>query len=248
MFTLSLEASSSQSNQPPSPPPVFSGLCELSASALCFSFSRRSIPANRFTGKPLGASNRFSLQPFNFKSSTFNSFSVSPFPATLTTSVQSTENTSTLSLAFATLTSLVMPKSFACHSYKKIRGVGGTPVFCATQTLPLFSTASKHPTRSNTRNSILVIRLLHCSLYTRGGGGTDFSLCAFWFSLLTAHYPLSTFLYSLFPTGNKLGSAGGESAMASNSGYCARSGSGTFTLERFKMLMSCRALTTPLPW
>jgi hypothetical protein len=48
--------------------------------------------------------------------------------------------------------------------------------------------------------------------------------------------------------GNKLGSAGGESAIASNSGYCTRKGSGTFTLERFKMLINWRALTTPLPW
>jgi hypothetical protein len=47
---------------------------------------------------------------------------------------------------------------------------------------------------------------------------------------------------------NKLGSAGGVSAMDSNSGNCARSGSGTLTLERFNMLMSCKALTTPFPW
>lgn len=55
----------------------------------------------------------------------------------------------------------------------------------------------------------------------------------------TAHF--------LFPKGNKLGSAGGRSAIASNSGNCSRSGSGTFTLEPFKMLINCNALTTPFP-
>jgi hypothetical protein len=65
---------------------------------------------------------------------------------------------------------------------------------------------------------------------------------------LASHYAPPTAHYSLFLNGNKLGSAGGVSAMASNSGYCTRSGSGTFTLERFKMLISWRALTTPLPW
>jgi hypothetical protein len=65
------------------------------------------------------------------------------------------------------------------------------------------------------------------------------------FSLLTILYSLCALHF--FIIGNKLGSAGGESAMASNSGYCTRKGSGTFTLERFKMLISCSALTTPLP-
>jgi hypothetical protein len=49
------------------------------------------------------------------------------------------------------------------------------------------------------------------------------------------------------PIGNKLGSAGGRSAIASNSGNCSRSGSGTFTLEPFNMLINCSALTTPFP-
>jgi hypothetical protein len=54
-------------------------------------------------------------------------------------------------------------------------------------------------------------------------------------------------LQSVRFNGNKLGSAGGVSAMDSNSGNCCLSGSGTFTLEPFKMLMSCSALTTPFP-
>jgi hypothetical protein len=64
-------------------------------------------------------------------------------------------------------------------------------------------------------------------------------------SVLATHYsPVSI---HFFPNGNKLGSAGGVSAIASNFGNCCRSGSGTFTFEPFKMLMSCRALTTPFP-
>jgi hypothetical protein len=51
-----------------------------------------------------------------------------------------------------------------------------------------------------------------------------------------------------FASGNSVGSAGGWSAMASSSGKCTRSGSGTFTFERLRMLMSWRALTTALPW
>jgi hypothetical protein len=61
---------------------------------------------------------------FDFELSTVNLISVSPFLATLTTSLQLTENTSTLSSAFATLTNLVNHNSFVCHSYKKHRGVG----------------------------------------------------------------------------------------------------------------------------
>ena len=51
----------------------------------------------------------------------------------------------------------------------------------------------------------------------------------------------------LFPIGNRLGSAGGESAIASSFGNCCRNGSGTFTFEPFKMLINCSALTTPFP-
>ncbi len=56
------------------------------------------------------------------------------------------------------------------YSYKKQgRGLGysGLP---STQALPLFSTVSKHPTHRSSRNSILVMRLLHTSRHTRGGG------------------------------------------------------------------------------
>src|SRR6266567_4704062 len=50
-----------------------------------------------------------------------------------------------------------------------------------------------------------------------------------------------------FPRGNSMGSAGGLSAISSSCGYCWRSGSGTFTFELFRMLISCSALTTAFP-
>ncbi len=87
---------------------------------------------------------RSPLSSFNFERSTFNLFRskplaclfavgcqllavsapVSPFPATLTSSLQLAENTATLSPAFATLADHVKHKSFVCHSYTKHRGVG----------------------------------------------------------------------------------------------------------------------------
>jgi hypothetical protein len=49
--------------------------------------------------------------------------------------------------------------------------------------LPIFSTPSKHPTRSNARNSIPFMPLLHTSLYTPGGGMHPRASSA-------THYPL----------------------------------------------------------
>jgi hypothetical protein len=66
-------------------------------------------------------------------------------------------------------------------------------------------------------------------------------------SILFTHHPEWRRLQSVRFSGNKLGSAGGVSAMDSNSGNRCLSGSGTFTLEPFNMLMSCSALTTPFP-
>ena len=50
--------------------------------------------------------------------------SISPLSATLTTHLQLTENKTTLSLLFATLTRRVKANPFVCHSYKKHRGWG----------------------------------------------------------------------------------------------------------------------------
>jgi len=63
---------------------------------------------------------------FNFQLSAVNLLSLTPFPATLTSPSQIAENTTTLSPAFATLTSRVKHKPFVCHSYRKHPG-GGTP-------------------------------------------------------------------------------------------------------------------------
>jgi len=49
---------------------------------------------------------------------------VSPFLATLASHLQLTENTTTLSPAFATLTDRARHNSFVCHSYKKHPGWG----------------------------------------------------------------------------------------------------------------------------
>ncbi len=58
------------------------------------------------------------------------------------------------------------------HLCKK-RGRGWSiPQTHSAQPIPLFSTASKHPKRSNARNSIFFMRLLHGSLDTRGWGAS----------------------------------------------------------------------------
>jgi hypothetical protein len=111
----------------PTSPSSLRNLCVLSVSALSFSSSRHSIPTNRFSGQPLGASSRLSLLPFKLKPSTFSCFSVSPFPAALTSPLQTAENPATLSCAFATLTGHASHKSFVCHSCRKTPG-GGVPL------------------------------------------------------------------------------------------------------------------------
>ena len=63
----------------------------------------------------------------NFELSTVNLRAVTPFPATLTNLPQVNENKTTLSLSFATLTSYVTRKFFACHSCKKHPGWGPLP-------------------------------------------------------------------------------------------------------------------------
>jgi hypothetical protein len=67
-----------------------------------------------------------STSSFDFPISNFafSTASASPLSATLTDTPQLHESKTTLSLAFATLTRLVKPNSFVCHSYKKHRGVG----------------------------------------------------------------------------------------------------------------------------
>ena len=81
---------------------------------------RRILPrSNRFTTTLFF---RMSSSYFNSQLSTFNSVSVTPFPATLTSHLQRPEKSATLSPAFATLTNRVKHKSSVCHSYKKHPG------------------------------------------------------------------------------------------------------------------------------
>jgi len=59
-----------------------------------------------------------SSSSLNFQVLTFNSVSLSPFPATLTNSLQTTEKPATLSPAFATLRTQDL-KPFRMNTYKK---------------------------------------------------------------------------------------------------------------------------------
>ena len=52
--------------------------------------------------------------------------------------------------------------------------------------------------------------------------------------------------YNFLNFQNNRGSFGRSFAIFSSSGYWIRSGSGTFTLDSFNMLISCSAFTTPL--
>jgi len=119
-----------------------------------------------------------------------------------------------------------------------LRNSGGTP---SSQNLPRAFLPSRHLpllaawSQRNARNLALFLRLLHDIQHTR---------VAYRFSPANPEWRR---LQSVRFNGNKLGSAGGVSAMDSNSGNCCLSGSGTFTLEPFNMLMSCSALTTPFP-
>jgi hypothetical protein len=82
----------------------------------------RSSTATLFFGK--------SSSSFDVPFSTLKWVSLTPFPATLTSTLQITEKPASLSPAFATLTSRVKHKSCVCHSYKKHPG-WGVPSFSA---------------------------------------------------------------------------------------------------------------------
>jgi hypothetical protein len=92
--------------------------------------------------------------------------------------------------SFAYLHQLTPIESYSCKKQGR-----GYPALTPAQALPYFSTASKHPTRSKARNSILFMRLLHTSRHTGGWGWDSQS----WLSSsglldlrLTAHGPRDT--------------------------------------------------------
>jgi hypothetical protein len=88
---------------------------------------------------------------------------LSPFPTTLTNSLQLVEKTTALSPAFATLTCFVTPNPFVCHSYKK-QGGWGVPVDpISLRFRRRLANAHRHPQLQS------LIRLLHISLHTPGG-------------------------------------------------------------------------------
>jgi len=131
---------------------------------------------------------------------------------------------------------------FVPHSLSKTPGVGTPPALflfvpdryycrrcCHRRCRPVVA-----PLRNNGKRHLSLFSSYRCPtspITTRGGVPPPKVLSA-------PHF---------FARGNSVGSAGGWSAMASSSGKCTRSGSGTFTLERLRMLMSWRALTTALP-
>jgi hypothetical protein len=104
---------------------------------------RVTAPATLFFGK--------SSSSFDFQFLTLKWVSLTPFPATLTSTLQITEKPASLSPAFATLTSRVKHKSCVCHSYAKhpgwrvpfspnlrtIKRGEEAPIFLATRHAPL---------------------------------------------------------------------------------------------------------------
>ncbi len=125
-----LPASRHRSSIPPNTlqPPISAIPCKC-----LYSLANRVLPFPMFSPPSapltqcsplLRASSPVIVLTFNFKPSTFNLLSLTPFFATLAASPQLIENPATLSPFAATLTDRVKPKSFACHSYKKHPGVG----------------------------------------------------------------------------------------------------------------------------
>ena len=90
-------------------------------------FCNSSPPAPRYRHAkqhPPFSFTSFTSSTSSTSSTSFTSPSVTPFPATLTSHSQLTENPAALSPAFATLARRVEDKSFVCHSYKKLPGWG----------------------------------------------------------------------------------------------------------------------------
>ena len=104
---------SSQSSPSPSPSPDFSYLCARSVSAF------NSLPLRCHPERSEGSA---FLCPCTLSLDWHKRSRPSPFPATLTNPLQITENKTTLSLVFATLTRLSTHKPFVCHSCEKHPG------------------------------------------------------------------------------------------------------------------------------
>jgi len=115
---------SSPTNRSPLPHPFHSNWCHPERSE-----------GSAFRLPPLCALSFLDVSFFNFKLSTVNFPSLSPFLATLTDDRQLTKNPATLSPFAATLTGFVNHNPFVCHSCKKHPGWGAAIVnFFVTQT------------------------------------------------------------------------------------------------------------------
>jgi len=115
---------------------------------------------------------------------------VTPLSATLTVTSQTTENKTTLSSVFATLTSRVKHKSFVCHSYKKHPGWGYisrllslVPSLFATLLLPPTIPFRMRTSPKHTRNSFRFrtsktqnLKPFRIRTYEKTPGGHPFAL------------------------------------------------------------------------
>ena len=146
------------------------GSAFLSSLSVPFSaYSVNSVLRNTLVRTPTAPSTTLAYIPAEFQSSMIAPPSQSPFLATRLPRVSRGHS------PFATIPFRITSFADPCHvtptesySYKKQgRGWG---VLHPAQTIPLFSTASKHPTHRNARNSSFFMGLLHSSRYTRGGG------------------------------------------------------------------------------
>src|ERR1700688_3364016 len=108
---------------------------EGSAFLPCFSFSLRNhhsllLPPTSVNSVPSALRSLSCLRSGapSGRHFSFNFPLLTPFLATLAGHSQLSENATTLSLVFVTLTDVVKRKSFACHSYRKHRGVAVRPL------------------------------------------------------------------------------------------------------------------------
>jgi hypothetical protein len=111
------------------------------------------------------------------------SYPVSPFPATLASSLQIAEKPAALSPAFATLTSRVKHKSCVCHSYKKHPGSHPSSQIFSFRSLAThqsritksfiirtYAKCSRNPFGMNTSKT-KGLKLFRINTYKKTGGG-----------------------------------------------------------------------------
>ena len=146
------------------------GSAFLSSLSVPFSaYSVNSVLRKTLACTPTAPSTTLAYIPAEFQSSMIAPPSQSPFLATRLPRVSRGHS------PFATIPFRITSFADPCHvtptesySYKKQgRGWG---VLHPAQTIPLFSTASKHPTHRNAHNSSFFMGLPHSSLFARGGG------------------------------------------------------------------------------